>query len=162
MVSSFAQFTVTTVPTNPYCIGGSTGSIQLTASAGTAPYTVQMLSPTVGTVNAMPSNTFTYTGLSAGTYRFQLIDNLGNIQTRDIALSNPLAVSLSPSTQTYSSVVVCDSIDFQFRFAINGTERPNYTFDFWWNTNVISGSPNYTVSGKASRNSTIRVPLTAI
>ena len=85
--------------TNVSCNGGSTGSVTISVSGGTAPYTYSW-SPSGGT-NASA------TGLSAGTYTCTITDNAGCIQTQTISITEPVAITAS-ATSTPAS---CNSSD---------------------------------------------------
>ena len=142
IAASNAQISVSAVNTDPYCIGTSTGSIKLTASGGTSPYTFQMMSPSVGAINSDPS-TYTYAGLAAGTYQFKVVDFNGNIQSRTIVLANPAPVSYNFVTP-FQKMLVCDSIDVSpYQYTI-GTARPKYKLEVWVNSSVAIGTPTMT------------------
>lgn len=171
MVSSFAQFTTTTTFNSPYCIGASTGNITLTASTGTAPYTVQMLAPTTGSIITMTGSspaTYTYTGLAEGAYTFRITDNNGAIVNRNITLTDPTPFSFSNFAFINSTgVSTCDSINLSFsHYSNGGTNRPNYTTEFW--INVPSSNPNGSVPATSPTitynrtyfGGTFRIPIT--
>lgn len=154
-----AQLTVLTVNKDPYCIGSSTGSIKLTASASTAPYTVQMTSPTLGAVTAMPGDVYTYTGLNANSYQFKITDANGNFQSRTIVLANPAPVSYFTGGNYAIMTNVCDSIDYTPNIYITGTQRPNYKFEFWINSSTPTGSPTITYSSVSNLGMVMRIPM---
>jgi hypothetical protein len=58
---------------NISCFGGSNGTIIITAGGGTSPYQYSIFNGSTGTYQS--SNTFT--GLSAGTYKIRVKDNIG-------------------------------------------------------------------------------------
>ena len=143
--------------TQPYCSSSPTGAIQLTASGGYAPYTFQMISPTMGAVQS-GSNTFTFDGLTAATYIFKVTEANGNSQNRTIVLDGPLPVTYKLfSTSGY--VYVCDSIDLIISWTPIGTLRPNYTYQIWKNTKTAVGLPDMTIDTNKI-NPTLRLPLT--
>lgn len=113
-VVSFGQFTnVNTTATLPYCPNTSTGSIVVTPTNGTAPYTYQMLSPVV-TTPVTQSTAYTYNSLSANTYQIRVTDALGNIQTRTVTLTNPANSDFFVFNENGLVVNECDSIDIKF------------------------------------------------
>ncbi|MDQ3111115.1 MAG: T9SS type A sorting domain-containing protein, partial [Bacteroidota bacterium] len=81
----------TTVVTNVACFGGSNGSINLTPSGGTGPYTF----------NWLPSGPTTEdrTGLTAGTYSVQITDINGCTGTVTATVTQPPVIVIT-STQT--------------------------------------------------------------
>jgi gliding motility-associated-like protein len=81
------------VGTNPACNGASTGSINLTASGGTTPYTFAWTGP-----GAFVSNAEDPSALSAGTYNVTVTDGNGCTTTASVTLTNPalLTVSATP------------------------------------------------------------------
>jgi hypothetical protein len=75
------------VPTNATCNGISNGSVTVTASAGTAPYTYTW-SPSGG-------NAATATGLAAGNYTVTVGDAGGCTTTKTVTITQPAAVDAS-------------------------------------------------------------------
>jgi gliding motility-associated-like protein len=74
--------------TQPYCPGGNTGTITVTAT-GPNP-------PMLYAVNALPySTTTTYSGFSAGTHIIHIKDNLGCVKDSSITITNPPAMTLA-------------------------------------------------------------------
>ncbi|MEO5643626.1 MAG: T9SS type A sorting domain-containing protein, partial [Bacteroidia bacterium] len=82
----------TTVVTNVSCFGGSNGTINLTPTGGTGPYTF----------NWLPSGPTTEdrTGLTAGTYSVQITDLNGCTATNAFTVTQPSAISVTASAQT--------------------------------------------------------------
>lgn len=80
--------TLTAVATSPSCLGGYDGTIDLSPSGGTPPYTFQWSS-------SLP-NTEDQTGLSAGIYTVIILDANGCNITRSIQVTDP-ATPLSDS-----------------------------------------------------------------
>lgn len=77
---------VSSIPVNVSCGGGSNGSITLTPNNGTAPYTYSW---------STGQNTATITGLSAGNYVCQITDASGCTTTVNVTLTAPAALNLS-------------------------------------------------------------------
>lgn len=73
---------------NVDCNGGTTGSIRLSASGGTTPYTYQQ-----GTGVFRSSNIFT--GLAAGTATFTVKDANGCTQSYSVVITEPTALSIT-------------------------------------------------------------------
>ena len=79
-----------------YCEGTDTGKIEVTMSGGVQPFDYTLIAPSPVTQSHpdINSNTFTFENLPPGDYRVQVIDDCGNIQTRDITLpvwADPIA-----------------------------------------------------------------------
>ena len=157
---SFAQITTTTVNTNPYCIG-STGSVKITASTGTPPYTFQQISPSVGAANVVSTSpyAYTFTGLPAGTYTFKITDAASQTTNRVVTLTNPGASFYGANSGQRGTVAVCDSIDWlQGMNITNGRPFYNgYKMEIWFNSNTATGSPSQTIY--AGNSATLRLPL---
>jgi hypothetical protein len=70
------------------CMNGSNGTISVTSqTGGRAPFAYQIIAPSpaqIGTTNS----TGTFTGLIPGSYRIQLTDSCGAVQTRDQPVNN--------------------------------------------------------------------------
>ena len=119
-----------------------------------------MLSPTAGsaiTMSGSPAR-YTYTG-AAATYRFKIMDAHGSSVNRTVTLANPIAFSFTNLNFPYAVAVGCDSLDMILNYYTNGgTNRPNYQFDFWVNSNTAAGSPTITYTGKTSFPATMRIP----
>jgi gliding motility-associated-like protein len=82
----------TTVVTNVSCNGGTNGSINLTPTGGTAPYTFNW----GGTVTTKDR-----TGLAAGTYSVTITDANGCMHTvSGITITQPTAISMAIGSQT--------------------------------------------------------------
>jgi large repetitive protein len=76
------------VKTNITCFGTATGTITVSASGGTAPYTYTIAGPTVNTTGA---STGIFTGLLAGSYTVTVTDNNGcTAVTAAIIITQPV------------------------------------------------------------------------
>ena len=71
------------------CNGASTGSVTVTATGGTAPFTYTLTAPTV------TNTTGNFTGLPAGSYNMTVKDNLGCTATASVTLTQPTALTLT-------------------------------------------------------------------
>jgi len=86
---SIVSFNVT--KNNATCNGGNDGSITVSASSGTAPYTYAINAGAFQTSNS-------FSGLSVGSYTIKVKDANGCLQTETIAITSPSLLSVSVST----------------------------------------------------------------
>lgn len=109
--------------TPPTCPGGNDGKITVSISQGTAPFTYALISPSPVIVAPQASNVFT--GLIAGSYKYQVKDACGNFQTRTVTLAdgNNGAFSANRGNLQYEG---CDSFSIPYKIAA-GVLRPPYT-----------------------------------
>ncbi len=77
---------------NILCNGGSTGSVSVSPSGGSAPFSYT-LSPPVQT-----NTTGNFTGLPAGSYNIVVADNFGCTATTSVTLTEPSALTLTTSS----------------------------------------------------------------
>lgn len=165
VTGTYAVMAPTQVLTRPFCPGGSDGKIAVTipANTGRAPYSFQLIAPSpVTTAVITPgSNTYTFTGLAAGSYRYQVSDSCGNIQTRDVIITNPVpgALGFNHNTDLYYRKVVCDSLDLYS--SVFGGNAP---FQLTVNLNGVSSPATTLVSPKFGTGTVfiMRVPYTAV
>lgn len=87
IVSAPVALAATALPTDAFCNGDSSGSIDLTVSGGTAPYTFAWNN---GDTNEDPM------GLPAGNYSVVITDSLGCLQTDSATVTEPTTISLNP------------------------------------------------------------------
>ncbi len=134
-----ALSTSANVSQNVSCFGGNNGSVNLTVSGGTTPYTY---------VWSNGTSTEDLTGLSAGTYTVTVTDANGCIATRTITVTQPAAAL--QATAGLSQAVSCNSgSDGQISINVSGGTSP-YTYS-WSNgagTPAINGlsAGTYTVT----------------
>lgn len=117
--------------TQPYCPGGNTGTITVTAT-GPNP-------PMLYAVNALPySTTTTYSGFSAGTHIVHIKDNLGCVKDSSIIITNPPAMTLALAIKK----PVCSPVsNGQITVAVtNGTSPYQYAL----NTGSYTASNTFT------------------
>ncbi len=108
------------VTTDPSCNGGTDGSITITASGGTAPYTYSI----DGGATAQGSNSFT--GLSAGSYAIEVTDDNGCTSTSSVTLNDPTAITFSSTTTDEA----CGAADGTITItASGGTGALSYSID---------------------------------
>jgi hypothetical protein len=117
VVVSKKTFQVQSQVTNPRCYGDSTGSIVLTPSGGSAPYTYQWSNGETGN---------SVSGLPGGAYQVTVRDSTGCVKTLTYVISNPSAIVASASVSNGQ----CNA---EGSFAIDLTAsggKPPYTFDW--------------------------------
>lgn len=113
-----AQVTIAETHTNVTCNTGANGSINITPSGGTTPYTYAW--------NGGPT-TEDRTGLTAGTYSVTVTDNTGATATRSIIITQPAGMNTSSAITT----VTCGGgNDGAIDFTVTGG-APGYSF--LWN-----------------------------
>lgn len=109
--------------TNVSCNGLNNGSVTVTPTGGTAPYTYDWAPG-----NPTGEGTPTISGLSPGTYSVNIRDNQGCVVTASVAVTQPQPLAASVVT-AQSSCNVCNG---STRIAPTGGTRP-YTYT-WANT----------------------------
>ncbi|WP_309612800.1 T9SS type A sorting domain-containing protein [Flavobacterium sp.] len=75
-----SRFDFIIISTNVLCYGQNTGSITITPSGGTAPYSYYLNSVLIATTN---NASYTFTGLAAGGYTVSVNDSIGNSGSSD-------------------------------------------------------------------------------
>jgi gliding motility-associated-like protein len=99
VVTQTGGFTVTSTTTNVQCFGASTGSINLTSSGGSTPYSY--LWNTGSTVEDP-------TGIPAGTYTVTVTDNSGCTQTGSYTITEPVS---GITVNTSSTPALCGAMN---------------------------------------------------
>lgn len=110
-----AQVTIAETHTNVTCNAGANGSINITPSGGTTPYTYAW--------NGGPT-TEDRTGLTAGTYSVTVTDNAGATATRSIIITQPAGMSTS---SVITKVTCGGGNDGAIDFTVTGG-APGYSF----------------------------------
>jgi gliding motility-associated-like protein len=77
--------------TNISCFGGSNGAFTVTPTGGTAPYTYTLATP------FSSNGTGQFSGLPQGSYNITIKDAVGCITTTSLTLTQPTAVSITPT-----------------------------------------------------------------
>ncbi len=97
---SFGQCEVTAILTDLSCAGSSDGTIDITVTGGTAPYTFTWTDGTgSGSVNGQEDQT----GLAEGTYLLTIKDNTSCTIDTSFALSQPIAISITSESSANAS-----------------------------------------------------------
>lgn len=91
VVASGTGINGTSATTDPSCNGGSDGSLTITPTNGTGPYTYDIGSGT--------QTSDTFTGLAAGNYSITVTDNNGCSGTVNATVTEPTALNSSNTTQ---------------------------------------------------------------
>ncbi|TAL58430.1 MAG: T9SS type A sorting domain-containing protein [Bacteroidetes bacterium] len=135
---NFCSVTNTVTPTPPSCNGGSNGSINLTLSSATAPYTyVWSNAATVEDI----------TGLTAGNYSVMITDANGCTSTNTVTVTAPAAITNSVSPTNIS----CNSGgNGSVNLTVAGGTSP-YTY-VWSNATTIQDA-----SGLAAGNYSVMI-----
>ncbi len=139
---------------NPSCSGASNGSITLTVSGGTPPYTFQWSSG---------QNTQNVSGLSAGSYSVTITGNNSCSTTRSFTLSDPATLSLSCNG---TNVQCSGNSSGSASVAVTGGTLP---YSYLWNngatvssiSNLAAGTYTVTVTdqcGSATCSYTVTQP----
>ena len=121
---SFAQFIITPTITNVTCPGGKNGSVSVSVSGGTAPYTYQWISEA--------NTTQMMTSLSAGNYSVTITDNAAKDSTIEIIVTQPQPISDDPDIQP----PVCTANGSIVLKVSGGTSPYNY---LWSTGETIAG-----------------------
>jgi gliding motility-associated-like protein len=137
-----SALTVSTTQTDLLCYGTSTGTATATAAGGTPTYSYSWNSSPVQTTDAA-------TGLSAGTYTVTVTDANGCIETSDVTITGPPAL-----TVTISGVnVMCNAGSDGSATAVASGGTPPYNFS--WDTSPVQTGA--TVTGLAAGSYTVTV-----
>ncbi len=133
-VNEPAQLTLSETHSNVLCNGGNDGSIQVSSTGGTLPYTYNSL-PTIGN------------NLTAGTYAVTVTDNNSCSTTASVTVTEPTALTAQANVTDASSASATDG---SITIAASGG-TPNFSYN--WNPNVSStstasslGTGNYCVT----------------
>jgi gliding motility-associated-like protein len=115
------------------CYGGNSGSINVTVSGGTVPYTYNW---------SNGANTQDISGLSSGTYTLTVTDAQGCVETITQTISQPVA-SLAASTTVTSNISCFSGNNGSVDLTVNGGTSP---YSFVWST----GATTEDISGLAA------------
>lgn len=132
---------------------GQTGSINLSISNGSVPFSINWIGPSNGTITINTTN-FTIPDLQNGTYSITIIDSGGCSSTSNV----PVVVTDAPVASVTSSNILCDNAaDGSASASVSGGTQP---FTYIWSngqtTQTISnlGVGNYFVTVTDANNCT--------
>ncbi|HLP93646.1 MAG TPA: hypothetical protein VK168_06395, partial [Saprospiraceae bacterium] len=114
---------LSTTQTNVSCNGGSNGSINLTVTGGTSPYTYDWSNDGPDNPDNDPQD---LSGLTAGTYTVTVTDNVGATATTSVTITQPTAISLS---RTITNVSCNGGANGAIDLSASGGTGP-YTYDW--------------------------------
>jgi gliding motility-associated-like protein len=130
IVTPSAMVITTNTSTNISCFGGTNGSASVNVTGGTPPYTyLWAANPTL--------NSSTNSALPAGNNSITVTDINGCTATHSITLTEPLALTLSVS----SDLIICSGVATNLSANANGG-TPAYSY-FW---NNQTGASSFTVN----------------
>ncbi len=146
--------------TNVSCFGGNNGSITLSVSGGTTPYTYNWTGP------SCPCSGNSLTNLTAGTYDCTITDANGCSTTQSITLTQP-AAALS-ALETHTNVTCFGGNDGSITLTISGGTLP---YSYNWTgpscpcsgsslTNLTAGIYDVTVTDANSCTTTLTITIT--
>ena len=154
----------TTSKTDPTCYGSTNGSITITATGGTGPYTYRL-----GTVGPINSATNTFPNLKAGSYRVYVQDATGCVGVSVVVLPQPAkttaTVTPTPVTGCYGGsngkITISNPVGtpaFMYKVGSGGTYT-NFTAPFDV-TGLKAG--NYTIYIKDANGCEGSAPVTTV
>ncbi len=144
---------VTVTPTAANCNGAATGSLNVSVSGGSTPYSFNW---------GGGINTQNRTNLTAGTYSVTVTDNLSCSVSASGTVTEPTAISIS---STVTNVACAGGNTGAINLSVSGGTSP-YTFDWGGGintqnrTNLAVGSYNVTVTDNSSCTSTHTASIT--
>lgn len=133
-VTEPAAINVTSIQVDVACNGDSTGSIDLTVTGGTAPYTFDWNSGTYTTEDL--------TGLAAGTYSGVLTDANGCTSSGTNVITEPTALAVTVTSTTDPST--CGGSDGAIDLSVSGG-TPGYSF--LWSNSATTEDLNGVMAG---------------
>ncbi|CCH51821.1 adhesin AidA-related [Fibrisoma limi BUZ 3] len=148
-----AALTVAASVINVACAGGTTGTISLTVSGGTGPYTYRW---------ADGPTTANRTNLAAGTYQVTVTDAQGCLSSRSFIVDEPQPLQLS---RTFTNVRCFGGTDGSIDLSVVGGTQP---YAYRWNTGattqdltgLVAGTYSVTVTDANSCSAAITTTIT--
>jgi hypothetical protein len=151
-ISQPAAISVNNTRVNVNCYGGSNGSVSITASGGTAPYSYNW---------SNNANTSAVSNLSAGTYTVTVTDANNCSQISTVNITEPTAINL---TFTSTDATSAGSSDAAINLTVAGGVSP-YSFN-WSNgqnsedlSSITAGNYTVTVTDANGCNSVLNVTV---
>ncbi len=126
---------LSTVVTNVNCFGGTTGSMNLTVSGGTTPYTFLW---------SDGATTEDRSGRVAGTYSVTVTDANGCMTSKSVTITQPAALG---STETHTNLSCLGSTNGSIDLSVSGGSTP-YTFR--WSDGVTTEDRSGLAAGNYS------------
>lgn len=152
-ITSPTAITLTATTNSPTCAGSGNGSIDMTVSGGTGPYTYAWNNG---------ASTEDISGLNAGSYNVTVTDAIGCTGTQSFTITNPTAITLS---NTNVSPTCNGGNDGSINVTVSGGSTP-YTYS-WSNgastedlSGVIAGTYTLTVTDANSCSNNTSITLT--
>lgn len=124
-ISQPTAISLVTTSTSPTCNGVCNGSITITPSGGTAPYSYTLQSSGAPSTSG-PSANASFTNLCAGSYTLTVRDTKGCIKQQIINLTQPNPVTLVLNPTSINCFNVCNA---SVSTVVNGGS-PSYTFSW--------------------------------
>src|ERR1035437_10231041 len=162
VIQPAAALAASAIGTNVNCFGGTTGTMTVTASGGTSPYTYVIAGPTVNVTGAA---TGVFTGLTAGAYTVTVTDNKGCTTTANYTVTQPAAALAASAIGT--NVNCFGGATGTMTAPASGGTSP-YTYS--WNTipvqttatatNLAAGTYTVTVTDNKGCTTTVTVTIT--
>ena len=122
--------------TNASCSASTLGSFTLTATTGTAPYQYRVNG---GTMQTMTGNNVTFSGLTAGTHTWRIVDANGCFADGSQLISNAAPNALAVTT--VATDVQCDNSDGSIAITVTPGMAPyQYSFDGGDNWTSFTGT----------------------
>jgi CHU_C Type IX secretion signal domain/SprB repeat len=147
------QVTFTQIITDASCAGGNDGSIQISPSGGTGPYSFSIDGGTSYPVTNPSAHTFT--GLAAGSYNLRVRD-IGNCETAviPVTVAGPAAMVLTPTTV---NTTCFGGSDGSIQISVSGGVSP-YSFSIDGGASYPATNPSvHTFTGLTTGSYNIRV-----
>ena len=116
---------------NPLCSDGNTGSISLTPSGGTTPFTYEWSEDGITF-----SNSISVLNLDSGSYSYTITDSNNCIHSNTITLTPPSALSLSESTVSST----CGNSNGTASVIVTGGSPGGIGYSYSW-SNAVNGNP---------------------
>lgn len=126
---------IATTTKNISCFGGSNGEINVNSSQGVAPYSVTLTKTPSTVIGTKAGATVSFTGLTFGSYKVDVVDANGCIQTKNITLTQPVDIQITALVKNLTCYNInSGAIEITVN---NGT--PNYVLELKHQVNGVVG-----------------------